>query len=532
MSGVHNLLTQRLIRTAPGGPVSLPEVLARLARDEVDGFPALRPHQAPAWHMFIVQIAALALHHAGATELPLTAEEWLGALRGLTAAFADDAPWCLCVADGGKPAFLQPPVPDGVALVAEVSSADALDLLITAKNHDLKQSAGHDATAEDWVFALVSLQTGEGYGGSGNYGISRMNGGSSSRPMLGLAPTVPGNARVQAPRPGAWFRRDVAVLLDARDAALAEVGHLGFAASGGLGLTWLAPWPEGQQLVLGALDIWYVETCRRIRLFERDGRIMARKGTSKAERIAAKQVKGVLGDPWAPVHVTDAKSLTLSGNDFDYRMLAELMTGDWSLPLLARPAAGEVQSEGMLMVAAALSRGNSKTEGFKSRVVPLPSTALGALVDGVRRRTLGSLAKAQIDDIAAFDKALRDGLALVPSGGTASPPKGHYAFTRDARDRFDRAADALFFPHLWRRLAAQGEGHEPAAVARQAFLDALHSEVRRIFDAGLPAMPCPSLFRPRAEARARQRFRGSLRRAFPSLFEAAATQEALDDVDA
>ncbi|MBN8892684.1 MAG: CRISPR-associated protein Cse1 [Rhodospirillales bacterium 69-11] len=529
---MHNLLTESLIRTTPGGPATLPELLARLARDEVDGFPALRPHQAPAWHMFLVQVAALAMHHAGTADLPLIAEVWSAALRGLTAAFPDDAPWCLCVADAREPAFLQPPVPEGVTLATEVPSADALDLLITAKNHDLKQSVAHDSAAEDWVLALVSLQTGEGYGGQGNYGISRMNGGSSSRTMLGLAPISPGPVRAQTPRPGAWFRRDVMVLLETREAALEEASHLGFAPSRGLGLTWLAPWPEGQQLALSALDIWYVEACRRVRLFERDGRIIAGKGTSKAERIAAKQLKGVLGDPWAPVHVNDAKSLTLAGNDFDYRMLAELMTGDWSLPLLARPAAGETPGEGMLMVAAALSRGNSKTEGFKSRILPLPSYALGALVDGVRRSTLGNLAKAQIDDIAAFDKALRDGLVLVPSGGGANLPKDHYAFTREARDRFDRAADAVFFPHLWRRLAAQDEGHEMAARVRRAFLDALHAEAKRVFDTALPAMPCPSLFRPRAEARARQRFRSSLRRFFPSLFEAAATQEALDDVDA
>ena len=65
-------------------------------------------------------------------------------------------------------------------------------MLITSRNHDLKQNVARQAEPEDWVFALVSLQTSEGYGGSGNQGIARMNGGSSSRPMLGLAPAQSG----------------------------------------------------------------------------------------------------------------------------------------------------------------------------------------------------------------------------------------------------------------------------------------------------------------------------------------------------
>ena len=106
------------------------------------------------------------------------------------ASFPDDEPWRLVVDDRSKPAFLQPPVPKDVTLNKDVATPDALDLLITARNHDLKQAIARRADPEDWIFALVSLQTGEGYGGgSGGYqGIARMNGGWSSRPMMALAP--------------------------------------------------------------------------------------------------------------------------------------------------------------------------------------------------------------------------------------------------------------------------------------------------------------------------------------------------------
>ena len=302
--------------------LSLPGVLAALSRDEVDNFPALRPYQAPAWHMFLVQLAALALSRERARKIPEAGASWAAALGGLTAAFDADEPWCLAVDDLSKPAFLQPPVPDGVTLQNIVASPDALDLLITARNHDLKQTIGRNGRLEDWVFALVSLQTGDGYGGSRNQGIARMNGGSSSRTMLTLAPLPADMPKVVTPRPGARFRRDVAVLLETRETELRSHDHLAYPEeTGGLGLTWLAPWPEGNQLQLSELDIWFIEVCRRIRLQRAGETLIGRKGTSKATRINAKHLKGALGDPFAPVHKTEHKSLTLGGREFDYRLL-------------------------------------------------------------------------------------------------------------------------------------------------------------------------------------------------------------------
>jgi len=173
-----NLLTHPLSHAAPLGYLSLPGLMAALARapDEVESFPALRPHQGPAWHMFLVQLAALALHRAGKLDIPEQEDDWLSLVRGLTPGFAEDEPWCLVVDDRSKPAFLQPPVPEGVKVAKPVSTPDALDLLITARNHDLKQKTARQAEAQDWVFALVSLQTGGGFGGRGNYGVARMKG--------------------------------------------------------------------------------------------------------------------------------------------------------------------------------------------------------------------------------------------------------------------------------------------------------------------------------------------------------------------
>src|SRR5690606_18246797 len=241
MQEAHNLLCTPLISIDTGEKLTLPGVLAALARDEVESFPALRPHQGMFWHMFLVQLAALALHKARHAEIPEGEAQWTELLRRLTPDFPDDEPFRLVVEDWSKPAFMQPPVPDGVELKSGVATPDELDLPITSKNHDLKRQVARSSEPEDWLFALISLQTGEGFGGAGNYGIARMNGGNSSRPMLTLAPMPEKSLRILAPRPGAWFLRDVRFLLAARDRLLEQIDD--YPDEGGLGLVWLKPWP-------------------------------------------------------------------------------------------------------------------------------------------------------------------------------------------------------------------------------------------------------------------------------------------------
>ena len=516
-----NLLTQPIINATPFGRLTLPGLLAALARDEVDSFPALRPHQRPAWHMFLVQLAALALHRAKAVQIPQDEQEWLPILGGLTTDFPEDEPWRLAVSDWSKPAFLQPPVPEGVALSTEVPSADALDLLITSRNHDLKQTIARYSEPQDWLFALVSLQTSEGFGGRDNYGIARMNGGSSSRPFLGLAPRDLSAQKTVAVRPGAHFLRDVRTMLETRAPQLERYDHLGYPPAGGLGLTWLAPWPEGDQLQLGQLDIWFIEVCRRIRLTEGPHDLSGARGLSKATRINAKHVNGAVGDAWGPVDKTGNKSFTLGDNgDFDYRTLSKLLlTGDWERPILARPASFESDSDEQVLIAEALARGNSKTEGFKSRLVPIGGRISRMFSLKEQREKLHAIAQSQAADIGHFKKAISVALALIAARGDSEKlKKEHYAFATEAQSQIDREADNIFFPHLWARFEAEDHGNEAIAQKRQGFAVALYPKARVIFEAALPSVPCASIFRPRAEARARRAFRGAIWKHFPELF--------------
>lgn len=509
---MFNLLTQPLIRTH--GPLTLPGLLAALARDNVEGFPALRPHQGPSWHMFLVQLAALALRHSSNNNLYEDEEAWASALRTLTPGFCADEPWHLVVDDWKQPAFLQPPVPDGVKLGNPVPTPDALDLLITAKNHDLKQSVARQGQPEDWLFALVSLQTGEGYGGAGNHGIVRMNGGSSSRTMLAFAP-LPTNDKAMTPRPGARFRRDVTVLLETYES---ELERHDYYSDNGLGPTWLAHWPEDGQLQLKEIDLWFIEVCRRIRLTLTDGVLSGWKGTSNTTRINAKHLKGALGDPFAPVHKTDNKSFTLSGRDFDYSTLVDLMlSGNWEMPLLARPASCDGEHETMALVAEALARGNSKTEGFKSRILPISGKISRAL--GTKREQLHELATSQTATIVIFDKAIGNSLALAAARGDCEKrKKDHYTYAREAQSCFDRAVDRIFFEQLWDRLEAQDKGPGALGAAKLRWARTLYDFATTAFETALPAIPCTAMFRPRAEARARSAFTRSIRYHYPEVF--------------
>ncbi len=504
----HNLLSDPLISITDGGvarQVSLPGLLAAMARREVDGFVALRPHQNAAWHMFLVQLAALALWKAQKDDIVQEETAWRDLLCGLTVDFPLDEPWHLVVGDAGNPAFLQSPCPTDPLKWNAVSSADELDLLVTSKNFDIKQAVAYASPPEDWLYALVSLQTMQGFLGRGNYGIARMNGGSASRPLLGLAS---GSACDMTVHPSAWWIRDVSrLMLAPRHSAIGKLG--------GLSLLWCLEWSEGEQLQVADLDPWFIEVCRRIRLREADGRLTAERSTSKKSRIEAAAFHGVLGDPWTPTNKQGGKSFTPGPQGFSYKKVCDLLfSGDWKRSLLARH--GEEEAGDMVLVMEALVRGDGKTEGFHSRriAVPKPSYFVS--------ETAASLSKMQIEEIEKFDQILRDALVLAAVGGdrgVKKPEKKQYSYTQPARERFQKRADDLFFQALWNRVAAKEKGGELVEESRLEFLRVLRAAAEDEFRASLPAIPCASALRLRAEARAETRFLGGIREKFPELFE-------------
>ena len=305
---MHNLLVDPLIRVqlreGRVARVPLPEVYSRLVADQIASFPALRPHQRHAWHAFLCQLGAIALHRAGLQDTVESADEWQRLLRETTPGFADDQPWRLVVDEPGLPAFMQCVSPQGLGEFRRWKhSPDDLDILVSAKNHDIKQTIAVHAAPDDWLFALIDLQTMGGFLGAGNYPIARMNGGFSSRPCVGLAPAEGGL--------GAHLSFDIRRMLAGRDALLDKYPDY-FHSDPGVALTWLEPWDGTDSLDLRTLDPYFIEICRRIRLTSTNGRIAARTAPSRGPRIYAKMAGGDIGDFWTPVRTTDNKGLSLS----------------------------------------------------------------------------------------------------------------------------------------------------------------------------------------------------------------------------
>jgi CRISPR system Cascade subunit CasA len=498
----HNTLTEPMIRARlPGGEerdLTLPEVLGQLSCDDIEAFCHLRPHQTHAWHAFLVQLAAIALHRAGLEIPPGEPAVWCDLLRALTE--GDEAPWCLVVEDLSRPAFLQPPVPEGSlsGFKNRLTAPDALDILVTAKNHDVKALRMTKPRLAHWLFALLTLQTMQGFLGAGNYGIVRMNGGFSSRACVSITPGL---------RTGARFLRDVQTLLATRQSL---VNSHGLADRGGLALLWLAPWDGSSSLAWEACDPFFIEVCRRIRLVDQDGLLTALASPTKTRRLQAEDRKGDTGDPWTPVQRAKGTALTVSGSGFTYRLSQELIFGgDFE------PGGTQVlqsgDGEGSTFYAWALVRGQGKTEGLHERRLPLPGKVRVRLGSPAGRETLGALSKRRVEIAASVQKqVLRPALCALLQAGAS-----RLDFTDDRPhrwlDAFDQSVDRVFFDALWPDLDVS------EAEASRNWERLLLGLARAQLESAIAAAPIPAISRFRAVAAAERMFDGLKRKHFPEL---------------
>lgn len=436
-----DLLTEPLIdvRLAGGGGRTrwpLPRVLAALSTDDhIESFEHLQAHQSQPWYCFLCQLAAMALARADREALD-GREPWDELLLGLTDGQRE--PWCLVVPELSEPAFFQPPVPEGdlSALGDLHPHPDDLDRLVTAKNHDIKLTRITHPRPDHWMFALVSLQTMEGYSGRGNYGIVRMSSGYSCRPLVGMAPGLTWSER---------FQRDVDVLLDARDQVAAEYGY---DAETGLALSYLPAWDGESALTLDELDPHFLEICRRVRLEGYEDRVRARRTTSGNQRVDAKEASGNVGDPWIPVARSDGEALNVTSAGFSYELVVDiLLTGEYR-----RGAAARIHPDDpgeLYMVAQALSRGQGGTSGLHERIIPIPGHVRRRLVREADRETLAERAENRIEFVSeAWTSALRPALCALFQGDP-----GELDFRDDRprpwRGRLDERIDRIFFPRLW-----------------------------------------------------------------------------------
>jgi len=502
----YSLLDEPLIgvRLAANGHrarLSLPAIFAALAEDEVRDFPALRPHQRHPWHAFLVQLAAMALHQADRSELFVDEPAWRDALLALTPEHPDGAAWCL-IAPIDRPAFLQAPVPEGslAKWADDTPTPDSLDILVTSKNHDLKQERQSNAEPNDWIFALVSLQTAAPYPGKFNYGVMRMNGGSSSRPGLGVQPSG---------GPGRRWRRDLRIALAER---LRLVEEQGYRDAGGIGLLWLSPWDGKSAYSISALDPFFIEISRRVRLIEEQGRFVVRRTGSIGPRISkaeAAQRKGNTGDLWTPVERKSGKSLGVAARGFHYRRMVDLLFGmNYKWP----PAQNLDESddaEGLAILACAIAGGNCKTEGYHERRVPISRIVRKRLI-AHDTDPLAALAKARVAEIAQIRTVLWSALGTLFDNDASKD-----RFSDGAKDKasrfatpFEQGEDARFFDGPL-GLNAEIESEAPEAL-RLAWYRSMAERAEAILLNAFEAGPRSAEQRYRARAAALSRFHGGL----------------------
>lgn len=479
--------------------VTLPGLLARLSQGMPTSLTAVQAHQQHAVHAFLVQLAALALARADETELAHDETEWRALLLGATRKDGAGAEaFTLVVADLSKPAFLQPPVPEGTLTALKIGLFSDLDVLVTAKNHDVKIDRLAAPMLEDWVLSLISLQTMQGYLGPGNYGIARMNGGRSSRPCVTFASEQGTAAR---------FLRDTQALL--RDRALL-IERFGFGQKAEIGLVWCKPWDGTTQLTLGELDPFFIEICRRVRLCASGDRsVVAYRGSSRGTRIGPKELIGNTGDPWTPVTRDEGQSLTMGEAGFHYGRVQELMFGQWRLG-----AAGEPSKDGSdrLWCGQVLVRNDRGTAGYQERWVPVPGKVRLSFSEPTAREKLRERSKAWVQLAADTRlKVLKPALLTLLQG---APEK--LKFDDDRANsylrRFDAALDDEFFSLLFEHADATPEA---ADTLFQKKLGALaEAELRRAVE----SLPVPSARRWRAEAKADRVFFGASRKLFKLAF--------------
>lgn len=475
---------------------SLPDVLAWLSQGKTVSFRAIRPHQQHPWHAFLVQLAALCLQKGDVRELPQDPQTWRDLILHLTG--GDESPWCLVVEDLEKPAFLQPPISaeefrKNNKIRYSPSNTDIL--WSCARNFDLKRDHLPNPSLEHWVYAIICYQTFNGYL-KGHYGSSRMNSGLGNRPCVTLAASTDLAVR---------FKRDVKIWLEERSNLIAGYGF----DPEGHSLLWTLPWDGKDQLRLTELDPFYIDICRRLRLFKLDGKnlrllkpggkIAAKSLPSKVARVDVE--KGLTGDIWTPVQITakGRQALTVSDKGFHYNLLNKIIfTREWTCPAVKWR---EEDGPHPVLIASTLVRSQGKTKGYFHRVIPVPSEEdSDDLPQGV---TLGSRSTTML-------QRARDAQSLLRRSLKELLPQDHNKFS-PILEQFDRQVDEAFFPAIFWALKADSQEFE------LRWQKTLYSISRQLLKEAERMVSADARRHLRAVYEARKKFNSRKKTTFPSL---------------
>ena len=494
--------------------LSLPEILERLTSDEVTSFDALQPHQRQAWYSFLVQLGAIAIARNNEERAVTSDSRWKELLLGLTN--GDEQPWCLVVEDISQPGFMQSPISEGsleeAGYKTDISTPDDLDMLVTSKNHDVKMHRITRPKIEHWIYALITLQTMEGFLGQGNYGIARMNGGFGNRPLLGMSAGLSWGTR---------FQRDLGIILTSRQHIADNHSY----NPNGVALLWLLPWDgsKADGLPIAQCDPFFIEICRRIRFTNTNGALCCWRANTKATRVTVHEsIKGNVGDPWTPIDKEKAMALTVSERGFSYHKLHKILfTGDYERPLALKTTSGE--RDGAFVTATALVRGQGKTGGWHNRIIPVPSKAIHLFGSSSERKELSMRAQEQVNTASDVQKfVLFPALHALLSGG--SDEKVDSGKINRWTNAYNADVDDIFFPRLWESLDL------PRDEARLRWQKQMFDFAHKQLEDAIGSTPLPSIRRYRAISDAESIFYGSARNHLDTLFQNHQQKEEYDNV--
>lgn len=297
MPTTPNLLTTPLLTTAASlvrgagrRQVTLPELLLGIYNGERGCELVRAPHAAQdAIDATLITLLALALReHASSSPSP-SEESLTDALMEVAGGDARAYDALADIDDPEKPAFFQPPSHQRTMKAAGFSekfvAASDLTPRVYAKNHDhkLMVSLGRD-TLEDWLLALIGIQTQASFMGRGNRAIARKFSSIGARVIATAHPA--NKARSQCM--GEMARALAAAYRDTPRGRPALLYTLSFEK-------------DSASLLPSEVDPLFIECARRYKLIEAmDGRYTLHGASSRHDRLDGNKSRhGVVGsDPF------------------------------------------------------------------------------------------------------------------------------------------------------------------------------------------------------------------------------------------
>lgn len=490
--------------------MSLPSLFEALGQNKILSYAGLQRHQEDAFHIFLCYLAGAVLARKKKSDPVQEEVFWKEGLQNLSGEAGDSA-WNLVEKDLTKPAFMQPPLPDIApnSIGPKALTPDALDLLPTAKNHDVKSARAEVSELDEWVYALVSLQTMSGFFGRGNQGISRMNSGFGNRVVVEVLHSL---------TPGERFCHSLIRLLYHRAEILK--GAWGYDPNG-LVLVWTEPWDGKNALPLKGLDPFYVEICRRIRFCWDQSRNKLWAGVCAADkpRIAARELNGNVGDAWAPVDLSQDTVLTVSNQGITAELLRRLLFEDGiGLTHLHKPLPNF--SGPVWLSVSVLVRGKGTTEGFHEKLIRIPANARKRIfaVKKTEQEVLAGMSRNAIEqaDYIRY-RVLRPAVFEFIEGGPKKVKMDRDAaaawWTRCAI-RFEAAWSDAYFPWLW-----QATEMESVETALLVWVKQIQKVALNVLKEAHETMPSPTGRTYRARVLSEQLFWKALYKNFPILKE-------------